>query len=495
MAQLIPVDPFDLVIFGGGGDLALRKLMPALYHRDGDGQISADSRIIGVGRSSLSRDEYVAVIREALVNNLAAEGLNEALWSSFSARLDYVELDAENYSTWSPLVQLLGPVSDGSDTSKKIRAIYMATPPHLFGPIAQGFKAHDLITPEMRIVLEKPVGEDYVSACQINDAVGACFAENQIFRIDHYLGKETVQNLLALRFANSLFEPLWRREVVDHVQITVAEELGVGNRIEFYDEIGALRDMVQNHLLQLVCLVAMEPPSSLEDDAVRDEKLKVLRALKPIGPGQVGSHTVRAQYRAGAIAGDAVPGYLDELSSASETETFVALKVEVDNWRWSGVPFYVRTGKRLPAKHSEIVIQFKPVPHSIFDHAQWGTTPNRLSIMLQPDEGVQLSVMAKEPGPGGFDLRSVSLDLSFEEAFSIRYPDSYERLLIEVMRGNPALFMRRDEVETAWQWIDGIRQGWTDSQQKVESYVAGSWGPVAASMLLDRDGRAWEPGI
>ena len=489
MAQLIPVDPFDLIIFGGGGDLALRKLMPALYHRDGDGQISADSRIIAVGRSAMSREYYLATIRQALSQNLAPEALDEVLWKTFSARLEYVDLDAEDYATWKPLQQLL------ASGTERIRAIYLATPPHLFGPVAQGFKENDLMTPQMRIVLEKPVGEDYNTARQINDAVGTCFAENQIFRIDHYLGKETVQNLLALRFANSLFEPLWRREVVDHVQITVAEELGVGNRIEFYNDIGALRDMVQNHLLQLLCLVAMEPPSSLEDDAVRDEKLKVLRALKPIGQTEVATHTVRAQYRAGAISGDAVPGYLEELSSASDTETFVALKVEVDNWRWSGVPFYLRTGKRLPEKHSEIVIQFKPVPHSIFDQTRWSTTPNRLSIMLQPDEGVQLSVMAKEPGPGGFDLRSVSLDLSFEEAFSIRYPDSYERLLIEVMRGNPALFMRRDEVETAWQWIDSIRQGWASSEQKVATYVAGSWGPVAASMLLDRDGRAWEPGI
>lgn len=349
------------------------------------------------------------------------------------------------------------------------------------------------MTADMRIVLEKPVGHDFSSACAINDAVGSCFAENQIFRIDHYLGKETVQNLLALRFANSLFEPLWRREVVDHVQITVTEELGVGNRIEFYDDVGTLRDMVQNHLLQLLCLVAMEPPSSLDDDAVRDEKIKVLRALKPMRADQVGSCSVRGQYKAGAINGEAVPGYTEELSAQSDTETFVALKAEVDNWRWSGVPFYLRTGKRLPEKHSEIVIQFKPVPHAIFGEARYATAPNRLSIVLQPDEGVKLSIMAKEPGPGGFSLKPVSLDLSFEETFGIRYPDSYERLLIEVMRGNPALFMRRDEVETAWQWIDGILDGWQSTGQAVESYVAGSWGPPAASMLLDRDGNRWEP--
>ena len=486
MAQLIPVDPFDLIIFGGSGDLALRKLMPALYHRDGDGQIPAACRIIGVGRSPLTLDSYLTNIRKGLEANLRSETVDETLWRSFAARISYVDLDASDPDSWTGLCEQLRTGQD------RIRAIYLATAPDLFGAIAHGFKHNELMTDDMRIVLEKPVGQDHGSACAINDAVGACFAENQIFRIDHYLGKETVQNLLALRFGNSLFEPLWRREVIDHVQITVAEELGVGNRIEFYDDIGTLRDMVQNHLLQLLCLVAMEPPTSLEDDAVRDEKIKVLRALKPMGEDKVKTHSVRAQYTAGAIHGEAVPGYIDELNADSDTETFVALKAEVDNWRWSGVPFYLRTGKRLPVKHSEIVIQFKPVPHAIFDAAHYETKPNRLSIVLQPDEGVKLGVMVKQPGPGGFNLQSVSLDLSFEETFGIRYPDSYERLLIEVMRGNPALFMRRDEVETAWQWIDGIRAGWEQARQKVDTYVAGSWGPPSASMLLDRNDNAWE---
>lgn len=485
MAQLIPVAPFDLIIFGGSGDLALRKLMPALFNRDSDGQLSKDSRIIGVGRSPMAQEQYLAAIRASLSAHLKDEAIDEAQWHSFANRISYIDLDAFDPSSWGALCDAL---ESGQD---KIRAIYLATAPDLYGPVAQGFSKNSLMTENMRIVLEKPVGHDFDSACAINDSVGACFPENQIFRIDHYLGKETVQNLLALRFANSLFEPLWRREVIDHVQITVAEELGVGNRIEFYDGIGTLRDMVQNHLLQLLCLVAMEPPSSLDDDAVRDEKLKVLRALKPMGTKEVQANSVRAQYKAGAINGTAVPGYAEELGSASKRETFVALKVEIDNWRWSGIPFYIRSGKRLPAKHSEIVIQFKPVPHAIFDQ-HYGTTPNQLSIMLQPDEGVKLSIMAKEPGPGGFNLRPVSLDLSFEETFDIRYPDAYERLLIEVMRGNPALFMRRDEVETAWRWIDDILAGWEESQQKVDTYVAGSWGPPTAAMLMDRDNRAWE---
>jgi glucose-6-phosphate 1-dehydrogenase len=362
----------------------------------------------------------------------------------------------------------------------------------LFGPIANGLKANNLITANSRIVLEKPLGRDLASASEINDQVGKCFAENQIYRIDHYLGKETVQNLLALRFANSLFEPLWRRGAVDHVQITVAEELGVGGRIEFYDRVGALRDMVQNHLLQLVCLTAMESPSSLHHDAVRDEKIKVLRSLRPIDTDLARSHTVRGQYAAGAIRNQTVPGYQEELGDVeSSTETFVALKVEIDNWRWSNVPFYLRTGKRLKGKHSEIVVQFQDVPHSIFPEQKFDVAPNRLTIRLQPDEGVKLTLMAKEPGPGGFDLRPVSLDLSFEETFGLRYPDAYERLLMEVLRGNPALFMRRDEVDAAWRWVDSIIAAWESSNQKVETYMAGTWGPGGSSLLLDRDGRAW----
>ncbi len=487
MAQLVPVSPFDLIIFGGSGDLALRKLLPALFHRDSDEQLSNDSRIIAVGRSPMAADAYVAAVKEALRASLE-EDLDESQWQRFSSRLHYLSLDASEYSSWSNLQVLL------AGHEAKVRAIYLATAPALFGAVARGFKVNQLMTNDMRIVLEKPVGNDYASARAINDQVGACFSEKQIFRIDHYLGKETVQNLLALRFGNSLFEPLWHREVIDHVQITVAEELGVGNRIEFYNDTGTLRDMVQNHLLQLLCLVAMEPPGSLEDDAVRDEKLKVLRALKPIRSADVKTRTVRAQYTAGAINGSAVAGYKEELNAATDTETFVALKMEIDNWRWSGVPFYLRSGKRLPTKHSEIVIQFKPIPHAIFNKTRYSTRPNQLSIMLQPDEGVQLKVMAKEPGPGEFRLKPVSLNLSFEETFGIRYPDAYERLLIEVLRGNPALFMRRDEIETAWCWIDQILAGWDETHQQVEDYVAGCWGPTASALLLDRDGRCWQAG-
>jgi len=486
MAQLVPVDTFDLVIFGGTGDLAMRKLLPALYHRDNDNQITPDSRIIAASRGAMERDEYLALVEDALRRNLADGEFDEATWQRFAARIHYAQADAFEHGAWAQLVELL------ADAVDRVRVAYLATAPSLFGAIAQGLKQNQLISASSRIVLEKPLGRDLESAREINAAIGECFAEEQIYRIDHYLGKETVQNLLALRFGNSLFEPLWRRSTIDNVQITVAEDLGVGGRVEFYDRVGALRDMVQNHLMQLICLFAMEPPSSLDQNAVRDEKIKVLRSLKPILPAEVGTSTVRGRYTSGAIKGETVTGYIDELGGdESSTETFVALKVEIENWRWSGVPFYVRTGKRLKAKHSEIVVQFQDVPHSIFPEQQYNVKPNLLRIRLQPDEGVQLSIMAKEPGPGGFDLRPVALDLSFAETFGVRYPDAYERLLMEVLRGNPALFMRRDEVEEAWQWVDGVIDSWQTSKQKVESYVAGTWGPSASSLLLDRDGRAW----
>ncbi len=488
MAKFVPVDTFDLVIFGGAGDLALRKLLPALYHRDLDGQLPPGSRIISLGRRAMSREQFLGKVCDSLCVNLAPAEYTEEFWQSFSSRLQYIQTDALEPSNWQALQAAL----DGHDD--RIRVFYLATSPVLYGPIATGLSHNGLVNDEVRIVLEKPIGNDYASAVEINDQVGRCFAEDRIFRIDHYLGKETVQNLLALRFANSLFEPLWNRGNIDHVQITVAEDLGVGGRIEFYDQVGTLRDMVQNHLMQLLCLTAMEAPTSRSHDAVRDEKMKVLRSLKPIGAGQVRRNTVRGQYQAGAIDGQAVSGYIDELQGkASTTETFVALKLHIDNWRWSNVPFYLRTGKRLKQKYSEIVIQFKEVPYSIFPELTDSHDANRLSIRLQPDEGVKLSVMLKDPGPGGFQLRPVSLDLSFADASGARYPDAYERLLVEVIRGNPALFMRRDEVEAAWRWIDDIIAGWETANQPVEGYVAGTWGPTESSLMLDRDERAWFP--
>ena len=487
MAQFVPAEPFDLVIFGGTGDLSQRKLLPALFHRDRDGQFSDDSRVFAVSRGEMGETDFVAFVHDALKRHLKEDEFDEATWQRFSRRLHYQRLDVTTAEGWDGLGAALAGEPD------HIRVFYLAMLPALYGSTASNLARAGLTNARARIVLEKPVGSDYASARAINDEVGCVFQENQVYRIDHYLGKETVQNLAALRFANSLFEPLWRHTAVDHVQITVAEDLGIGNRAEFYDRTGTLRDMVQNHMLQLLCLVAMEPPISLDHEELRTEKIKVLKALRPITPENVKKVTVRGQYTAGAVAGELVQGYQEELGHAqpSDTETFVAIKAEIDNWRWAQTPFYLRTGKRMASKSSEIVLQFRPVGHSIFPKDSGELEPNRLVIRLQPNEGVQLSIVTKEPGPGGFRLRSLPLNLSFSDTYPVRYPDAYERLLMEVLRGNPALFMHREEVERAWEWIDGIIDSWKQSRMKAQDYVAGTWGPTDAVRLLDRDGREW----
>lgn len=488
-SRIISVDPFDFVAFGGTGDLVRRKLLPALYHRDRDRQIEGPTRIVGVARSAMTREAYRDFARQALVDHVEAEELDLETLERFLARLDYVRVEATGTDGWADLARVLGEAPD------RIRVYYLATSPDLFGTICRQLGAAGLVSTQSRVVVEKPVGKDLESAGRVNDAVGAVFDERRIFRIDHYLGKETVQNLMALRFANALFEPVWNSAHVDHVQITVAETLGVEGRGGYYDTAGALRDMVQNHIMQLLCLVAMEPPSAFEADAVRDEKLKVLKALKPIVDGDVATLTVRGQYDAGASANGPVKGYLEEIGNpGSRTETFVALKAEVANWRWAGTPFYLRTGKRLAARCSEIVVSFRAIPHSIFGTAPVGR--NELVIRLQPDEGVKLHLMIKDPGPGGMRLRRVPLDMSFAQAFGVRNPDAYERLVLDVVRGNQTLFMRRDEVEAAWNWIDPIQEGWAQSPDAPRPYRSGTWGPSASIALIERDGRTWhEEGI
>jgi glucose-6-phosphate 1-dehydrogenase len=434
----------------------------------------------------MSRETYLEFARKAIEAHVIPADRPEDVLARFLERLDYVSADAAHDGGWAELSRNL---SSGAD---RIRVFYLAVGPDLFGPICERLAASNLVTPKTRVVIEKPLGKSGASARDLNASIGKVFAEPQIYRIDHYLGKETVQNLMALRFANALFEPVWNAGHVDHVQITVAETLGVEGRAGYYDTAGALRDMVQNHMLQLLCLVAMEPPTSTEADALRDEKLKVLKSLKPITGEAVGQLSVRGQYRAGATGGGAVKGYLDELgSSSSRTETFVALKADIANWRWSGVPFYLRTGKRLATRVSEIVVTFKPIPHSVFDAGAGPIAPNRLVIRLQPDEGVKLWLMIKDPGPGGMRLSHVPLDMSFADAFNVRNPDAYERLIMDVVRGNQALFMRRDEVEAAWAWIDPILESWAASPDLPKPYTAGSWGPSAAVALIERDGRTW----
>jgi glucose-6-phosphate 1-dehydrogenase len=484
--QSKPVESFDLVIVGGTGDLARRKLLPALFHRYCDGQLPDGARIIGAGRDELSDDTYRAQIRDALARHAAEQSADPGAIDAFLARVRYQRLDVQVPATWAALAKLLAERADS------IRVFYLAIQPSLFSAACERLKGAGLNGERSRLVVEKPIGHDLQSARAINEVLAATFTEQQTFRIDHYLGKETVQNLIALRFGNALFEPLWNAAHVDHVQITVAEQAGVGGRHGYYDAAGAMRDMVQNHLLQLLCFVAMEPPHSIAADPVRDEKLKVLRSLQPLAAEAALAATVRGQYRPGICGSEAVPGYVEENGrEGSLTETFVALRTGVNNWRWAGVPFYLRTGKRLAQRVSEIVITFRQVPHSLFDGPGGSLSPNKLIIRLQPDEGVKLSLMVKEPGPGGLRLRESFLDMTFAETFGGRHPEAYERLLMDVVRGNQTLFMRRDEVEVAWAWVDPIVAAWRESGAAPRPYPAGSWGPSAAIALVERDGRTW----
>ncbi|GLR65943.1 glucose-6-phosphate 1-dehydrogenase [Acidocella aquatica] len=488
-SRVIPVVPFVLVVFGATGDLARRKLLPAMFHRDMAGQLPEAAKIIGAARGKLTADAFIALARESIIEHVPAEERSEADVERFIARLDYRAVEADDDGGWQELAQALASYRE------RVNVFYLATGPALFGPICERLGRFGMAHGNARVVVEKPIGKNLESAKELNAAIGKVFPEDRVYRIDHYLGKEAVQNLMALRFANGLFEPLWDAAHIDHVQITVAESLGVEGRAGYYDTAGALRDMVQNHILQLLCLVAMEPPARLDADAVRDEKLKVLRALKPIADALSTQAVVRGQYRAGASAGGAVRGYLDELGAeTSTTETFVALKAEVQNWRWAGVPFYLRTGKRMPERVSDIVITFRPPPHSVFDASAGPIEANKLVIRLQPDEGVKLWLMTKDPGPGGMRLRSVPLDMSFANAFQVRNPDAYERLVLDVVRGNQTLFMRRDEVEAAWTWIEPILEAWSNAAELPKPYTAGTWGPSAAVALIERDGRTWLDG-
>jgi len=483
--RIVKVEPFDLVVFGGTGDLAHRKLYPALFHRERSEQFTEPTRIIGVSRRHLGRDEFRATVKDALIRyNAFGEGTGDAA-GRFLSRLEYVAADATSEEGWQELRSLLA-------SDERVHAFYLATGPDLFCPLASRLGSEGLVTSRSRIIVEKPIGKDGTTAAVINNEIGSVFSEGAIFRIDHYLGKESVQNLMALRFANVLLEPLWNNAHIDHVQITVAETLGVEGRGGYYDEAGAIRDMVQNHMMQLLCLVAMEPPNSLDEDSLRDEKLKVLKALQPIDDSNASAFTVRGQYRAGFADGGPVPSYLHDVGrEESRTETFVALKISVANWRWAGVPFYLRTGKRLPQRFSEIVVGFRRVPHVIFDAMSDSMPPNRLVIRVQPDEGIKLWMMVKEPGPGGMRLQHLPLDMSFAKAFRAPSADAYERLLMDAIRGNAALFMRRDEVEAAWRFIDPIREAWAQSQEPPRPYAAGTWGPNASVALIERDGRTW----
>ncbi|TKD50261.1 glucose-6-phosphate dehydrogenase [Sphingomonas baiyangensis] len=476
-----------LLLFGATGDLSQRMLLPSLYGLHADGLLPEGLTITGTARSEQSDDDFRSFAREALDTHLPDERKDAEAIAGFLDRLFYQPLDASTIEGFDDLARKLGDISGGL-------AIFLSTAPWLFGPTIKGLESAGLAGEKVRIGLEKPLGKDLASSREINDIVAAAFPEERTFRIDHYLGKETVQNILALRFGNSLFEPVWNARGIDHVQITISETVGLEGRAGYYDEVGALRDMVQNHMLQLLALVAMEPPAHFDGTAIRDEKVKVLRSLRPIANGDAAAHTVTGQYGPGAVKGEIVRGYGDELGKPSGTETFVAIKAHVDNWRWQGVPFYLRTGKRMPERRSEIVIQFKPVPHSIFAERGGALQPNTLVIRLQPEEYVRLLVMAKQPGLDreGVRLREVPLNLGLDTEFAgTRRRIAYERLLLDLIEGDPTLFVRRDEVEAQWQWIDAIRAGWQAAGVSPKPYASGSWGPSASVALTERDGVTW----
>jgi glucose-6-phosphate 1-dehydrogenase len=478
-----PALPLDMIIFGGAGDLSARKLLPALYMAHLHGNLPPSTRVLALGRHDYGRQGYLEFVRRSSQPFIEPKNFDAAAWESFLALIDYVCLDAGDAPGYASLAR--------ASRRGVERVFYLATAPTLFTTICDNLAACGLVDAASRVVLEKPLGHDLASARDINDAVGAHFGESQIYRIDHYLGKETVQNLMVLRFGNAILEPLWRTPTIKSVQITVAETVGVGSRAGFYDGTGALRDMVQNHLLQLLCIIAMEPPVSLDPDAVRDEKLKVLRSLRRLSLADIARDTVRGQYDAGAAEGEAVLGYRQEtgVPQGSGTETFVALRTYVNSWRWANVPFYLRTGKRLRKQLSQIVVEFADQPFSIFPDAP-RTHANRLVIQLQPEESIQLQLMAKEPG-SGMQMRPVNLNLDLQSAFSQRRAEAYERLLIDVVRGRLTHFMRRDELEAAWAWADPILEGWSMLNERPLPYAAGSWGPDSAAALLARDGMAW----
>ncbi|WP_277187246.1 glucose-6-phosphate dehydrogenase [Caballeronia sp. BR00000012568055] len=475
---------FTFILFGGTGDLSMRKILPALFEAHRAGMLNPAGKIVAVARDAMEQDAYLGWVEEHVKPHVSKTGVDEAAWRSFLARMQYVGMDLGRSEDFATLRDVLAQF-DGT------RVFYLATGPKLFVPICRALSDVGL-NRNARIVLEKPLGYDLKSSNAINDAVGEIFQEEQIYRIDHYLGKEPVQNLLALRFGNALFEPLWRREWVESIQITIAEELGVEARGDFYDNTGALRDMVQNHLLQLLSIVTMEPPHSMDSDSVRDEKLRVLRALKPIDERDISRVAVRGQYHAGVIRGTQVPAYATEqgVRPDSATETFVALKVEIENWRWAGVPFFLRTGKRLADRVAEIVVNFRAVPHSALGANALRAGANRLVIRLQPNETIRLYCLAKQPGEG-MNLASVHLDLAFDQFFKEAQMEAYQRLLLDVINGRLALFVRRDEQEAAWRWVEPILNAWSSSTSKPKPYAAGTWGPAASSAMLAQAGTCW----
>ena len=479
-----------LVIFGATGDLAQRMLLPSIYGLFRDGLLPGGFRILGTARSELDSAQFRTMVAEAILRRVNEDDRDEASLKALLAQIDYQAAALDDTDSIDALTTRIAGLRTGDIV------YHLSTAPKFYASICHLLGAAGLAGEGTRVMLEKPIGHDLASAMAINDGVTRVFDEERVFRVDHYLGKEGVQNLLALRFGNALFEPLWNARQIEQVQITVAETIGVEGRGDYYDGAGASRDMLQNHLLQLLCLTAMEPPSHFDPSAVRNEKLKVLRSLRPIGAAEVAAHSVAGQYTAGAVEGVAVPGYREDLGRESGTETYIALRAHIDNWRWSGVPFYLRTGKRMPRRCSEIYLQFRAVPHSIFAASGARVEPNALVIKLQPEEQIEMTLMHKTPGldRSGLKLSQVALDLDLDlhAAFTqSRRRTAYERLYLDAIEGNGTLFVRRDETETAWQWIDGILDGWRTRDLHPKTYPAGTWGPSAAVTLAERHGHSW----
>jgi len=494
-------DACTVVIFGASGDLTRRKLVPALYNLAVSRSLPGGFAVVGVARRAKTAEQFRGEMKEGVSSFSRRKPIDPAIWSDFERGVSYVAGTFESAKTYTDLRAHLDQLDAERGTGGKNRLFYLAVPPAEFGVIMKNLKEAGLVAPPStgagapwtRVIIEKPFGDDLESARELNDTVAETFHESQVFRIDHYLGKETVQNLLVFRFANSLFEPVWNREHVDHVQITVAEEIGVEGRGKFYEKTGVTKDIVENHLMQLLCLTAMEPPISLAADAVRDEKVKVLRSLRPMEKSLVQENVVRGQYTRGYVKGEEVPSYRDEpdVAKDSRIDTYVAMRVFVDNWRWGGVPFYVRAGKRLARRVTEIAIQFKKVPHTLFRAPDGGISPNVLTMRIQPDEGIALRFTTKEPG-GHTVLRDVAMDFRYGAAFGSNTPEAYERLLLDAMRGEATLFTRRDEVEEQWAYIDNVFDAWREqANAPPPGYAAGSWGPEQADDLLARDGRRW----
>ena len=493
--------PCAVVIFGASGDLTRRKLMPALYNMAISRSLPSGFAVVGVARREKTHDDFRKEMKEGVSKFSRRKPIDATLWEDFERGISYVAGTFEAKETYERLREHLEQLDTERGTQQN-RLFYLAVPPSEFRSIVTGLQGANLVQPAAReretgqfsrIVIEKPFGHDLASARELNDTIGSTFAESQAFRIDHYLGKETVQNLLVFRFANSLFEPMWNREHVDHVQITVAEEIGVEGRGKFYEQTGVTKDIVENHLMQLLCLTAMEPPISLAADAVRDEKVKVLKSLRRMERGLVQQNVIRGQYARGIVRGDEVPAYREEpdVAKDSRVETYVAMRMFVDNWRWGGVPFYVRAGKRLAKRVTEIAIQFKTVPHKLFSAPDGGITPNVLTMRIQPDEGIALRFITKEPGQHTV-LRDVAMDFRYGSAFGSNTPEAYERLLLDAMRGDATLFTRRDEVEEQWSYIDAVFDAWrAEANAPPPLYSGGSWGPEQADDLLARDGRRW----